>query len=105
MLYIISYPIYIYIYNSVTAEKVFLIGNEGKRNQLYRELELLKSSSNQDNSFCPYLIQLLDVYSNPYDGTLSMCLEYMNRGKLSINIILDCIDIYIYIYAIYNIFI
>ena len=62
-----------------------------KRNQLYRELELLKSHSSYDYAAvtsnsnncccCPYLINLLEIYSNPIDGTLSMCLEFMNRGN------------------------
>ena len=66
-------------YFSVTAEKVFLIGNKSKRNQLFRELESLKTSSvATDNS---YIVKLLEVYSNHIDGSLSLCLEYMDWGK------------------------
>lgn len=67
-------------YFSVTAEKVFLIGNKSKRSQLFRELESLKTSSvATDNS---YIVKLLEVYSNHIDGSLSLCLEYMDWGKI-----------------------
>lgn len=64
---------------SVTAEKVFLIGNKSKRSQLFRELESLKMSSSvaTDSS---YIVKLLEVYSNHIDGSLSLCLEYMDWG-------------------------
>lgn len=58
---------------------MFLIGNKSKRNQLFRELESLKTSSvATDNS---YIVKLLEVYSNHIDGSLSLCLEYMDWGK------------------------
>ena len=30
----------------------------------------------------PFIVQLLEVLSNPLDGTLSICLEYMDGGSL-----------------------
>jgi len=69
----------------VTAEKVFVIHDSHKRLQLFRELESLKSLCNEDgnsNTSCPFLVNLLEVYSNPADGTLSMCLDYMDCGSL-----------------------
>jgi serine/threonine protein kinase len=73
----------------VTAEKVFLVGDSTKQLQLFRELQSLKSvcSSPADTegtirSASPYIVELLDVFSNPADGTLSLCLEYMDCGSL-----------------------
>lgn len=69
----------------VTAEKVFVIHDSQKRLQLFRELESLKSLCNDDganHTSCPFLVNLLEVYSNPTDGTLSMCLDYMDCGSL-----------------------
>jgi serine/threonine protein kinase len=73
----------------VTAEKVFLVGDSTKQLQLFRELQSLKSvcSSTADTegtirSASPYIVELLDVFSNPADGTLSLCLEYMDCGSL-----------------------
>ena len=69
----------------VTAEKVFVIHDSHKRLQLFRELESLKSLCSDDgngHSSCPFLVNLLEVYSNPADGTLSMCLDYMDCGSL-----------------------
>jgi len=69
----------------VTAEKVFIVHDEQKRIQLFRELESLKSLCNEDddkNQACPFLVNLLEVFSNPGDGTLSMCLDYMDCGSL-----------------------
>lgn len=44
------------------------------------------SNSTNDNSamsfLCPYVVNLLDVIPNPIDGTLSICLEYMDGGSL-----------------------
>jgi serine/threonine protein kinase len=31
---------------------------------------------------CQYIVELYDVLQNPLDGTLSLCLEYMNNGSL-----------------------
>lgn len=31
---------------------------------------------------CQYIVELYDVLQNPVDGTLSLCLEYMNNGSL-----------------------
>ena len=30
----------------------------------------------------PYVVQLIDVLNNPQDGTVSVCLEYMDGGSL-----------------------
>lgn len=71
------------LYNlHVTAEKVFIIHDSQKRLQLFRELESLKSLCNKNGENSPFLVNLLEVYSNPVDGTLSMCLDYMDCGSL-----------------------
>lgn len=57
---------------------MFLIGNKSKRNQLFRELESLKTSSVATDS--SYIVKLLEVHSNHFDGSLSLCLEYMDWG-------------------------
>lgn len=33
-------------------------------------------------SLCPYIVNLIDVVPNPRDGTLSVCLEYLDGGSL-----------------------
>jgi serine/threonine protein kinase len=79
----------------VCAEKVVVVGNASKRVQLVRELESLKfslqykqdssdetSSSSASSMYCPYIVNLIDVLPNPRDGTLSVCLEYMDGGSL-----------------------
>ena len=73
----------------VVAEKVFIIGDSKKKIQLFRELQSLKSICSQKTEnginapvICPFIVQLLEVFSNPQDGTLSLCLEYMDCGSL-----------------------
>jgi len=90
----------------VCAEKVVIVSNKTNRNQLIHELEFLKSEcyhslntnynkadNNPDKSnlrnknspkreYCPYIVNLLDILTNPIDGTLSICLEYMDMGSL-----------------------
>lgn len=84
----------------VTAEKVFLVGDSKKQLQMFRELQSLKSvcsllseEDGLEHSASPYIVELLDVFSNPTDGTLSLCLEYMNCGSLE-NIVQSggCLD-------------
>ena len=95
---------------TVTAEKVFVINDPAKRLQLLRELGFLQKTlfssaphysdilsadgkdgsstssttapTDQHGGSCPYIVPLLEVFSNPLDGTLSMCLEYMDGGSL-----------------------
>lgn len=84
---------------TVCAEKVVTVGNTAKRVQLIRELESLKFSLQHKNTstdsnagsnvqdqnlgnYCPYIVNLIDVIPNPRDGTLSVCLEYMDGGSL-----------------------
>ena len=67
---------------TVCAEKVIVASDPNKRLLLMRELESLKKSVRKGQDSCPNIVKLLDVVSNPTDGTLSMCLEYMNGGSL-----------------------
>ena len=70
---------------SICAEKVVVVSDLKKRIQLKRELESLKTAFiNNDgkNTECPYIVYPLDILTNPFDGTLSVCLEYMNCGSL-----------------------
>lgn len=67
---------------TVCAEKVIVASDPNKRLLLMRELESLKKSVKKGQESCPNIVKLLDVVSNPIDGTLSMCLEYMNGGSL-----------------------
>ncbi len=67
---------------TVCAEKVIVASDPNKRLLLMRELESLKKSVRKGQESCPNIVKLLDVVSNPTDGTLSMCLEYMNGGSL-----------------------
>jgi serine/threonine protein kinase len=46
-----------------------------------QNLETPKVRINQKSS-CQYIVELYDVLQNPLDGTLSLCLEYMNNGSL-----------------------
>ena len=73
----------IYLKNlTLCAEKVIVSADPAKRLLLLRELESLKKSVKRGQDICPNIVQLLDVVSNPTDGTLSICLEYMNGGSL-----------------------
>lgn len=73
---------------TVVAEKVVVVGSSAKRIQLIRELESLKFSMNPGNSSdslssgCSNIVNLIDVFPNPSDGTLSVCLEFMDGGSL-----------------------
>lgn len=76
---------------TVVAEKVVVVGNSSNRIQLIRELESLKfslqyqqndSNVNDKSDICPYIVNLIDVIPNPRDGTISVCLEYMDGGSL-----------------------
>jgi len=87
-----------YVYKSVlfpslrvVADKVVVISNKEKSSQLVRELKSLRatvlgtSSSSSTNSSKPTssnIVRLLEVYPNPRDGTISVCLEYMDGGSL-----------------------
>ena len=65
----------------VCAEKVVVVSDPSKRSQLVHELKALKAAVNGDVK-CPYIVRLFDVVPNPVDGTLSVCLEYMDGGSL-----------------------
>lgn len=65
---------------TVCAEKVIVSIDPTKQILLIRELESLKKTVH--DSTCLNIVQLLDVVPNPIDGTISICLEYMNGGSL-----------------------
>ena len=44
-------------------------------------LSALNGGLHKDQS-CPYIVKLIDVLPNPLDGTVSVCLEFMNGGSL-----------------------
>ncbi|KAJ1412826.1 kinase-like domain-containing protein, partial [Ochromonadaceae sp. CCMP2298] len=70
---------------SCTAEKVFVVFDPVKRIQLFRELEALKSIFPQEagsESGSAYIVRPFEVFANPVDETLSLCLEYMDSGSL-----------------------
>jgi serine/threonine protein kinase len=62
----------------LVAEKVVLASGLVKRKQLLTELLTLKKSLCGPNS-CENIVQLIDVVAN-LDGTVSMCLEYMDSS-------------------------
>jgi hypothetical protein len=77
----------------VIADKVVVLSNKDKSSQIVRELRSLKaalqsgggdpgSSSSTAATGEDSIVKLLDVFPNPRDGTISMCLEYMNGGSL-----------------------
>lgn len=71
----------------VCAEKVFITADPNKKVLLRRELELLKlafdeSNSEEKNKLSNFLVRPLEILNNPFDGTLSLCLEFMDGGSL-----------------------
>lgn len=71
----------------VCAEKVFITADPNKKVLLHRELELLKlafddSNDEEKNKLSNFLVRPLEILNNPFDGTLSLCLEYMDGGSL-----------------------
>ena len=64
------------------AEKVIVVTDPSKRVQMMSELQSLKKTVLGDNkgsgNRCVNIIGLLDIVSNPINGTISICLEYMN---------------------------
>ena len=67
----------------ICAEKVIIVSDPSKRQQMMNELQSLKKivrDKNHGDNKCPNIIGLLDIVSNPQDGTISICLEFMN-GK------------------------
>ena len=65
----------------VVAEKVVVVSDINKQQQLVSELRSLRAILDGENS-SPYIVKLYDVLSNPVDGTISICLEYMDGGSL-----------------------
>lgn len=67
----------------VVAEKVVTITERDKRKQLVRELKYLRSLLGEGSTqHCAHIVSLLDAFNNPRDGTVSICLEYMDSGSL-----------------------
>lgn len=90
----------------IYAEKVLVVSDPVKKKQIIREIESLRSMfsrpleglspissldrgesgpfspEGEQTTHCPYVVELYDVLQNPLDGTLSLCLEYMNNGSL-----------------------
>jgi mitogen-activated protein kinase kinase 1 len=62
------------------AEKVIVVGDTNKRQQLVREIELLESLCCEPAA--SNIVQLYGILPNPTDGTLSILLEYMDMGSL-----------------------
>jgi len=86
-----------YVYKSVhfpsltiVADKVIIVSSNEKRLQLIEELKSLRSTvhgstssaSGNNKPSSANIVRLLEVYPNPRDGTISMCLEYMDGGSL-----------------------
>jgi hypothetical protein len=81
-----------YVYKSVlfpslrvVADKVVVISNKEKSSQLVRELKSLRAAVLGTSAGGPAsvnIVRLLEVYPNPRDGTISVCLEYMDGGSL-----------------------
>eukprot|EP01036_Dinobryon_divergens_P025049 gene25049-33561_t len=75
---------------TLCAEKVVAVDDTSKRAQLRRELDSLQAAfreargerSIESSQQSPFIVQLLEVLSNPLDGTLSICLEYLDGGSL-----------------------
>ena len=70
---------------TIVAEKVVVVSDAQKRIQLCREVELLKSLLCDGESGAKgseLLVQLIAVFANPIDHTVSLCLEFMNSGSL-----------------------
>lgn len=80
-----------YVYKSVlfprfhvVADKVVVVANRDKSKQLIRELKSLRALLKEDEThpFSKNIVRLIEVYPNPRDGTISICLEYMEGGSL-----------------------
>jgi hypothetical protein len=67
---------------SLCAEKVIVVTDPSKRIQMMSELQTLKRTVRDRNgqNRCENIISLLDIVSNPREGTISICLEYLS-GK------------------------
>lgn len=67
---------------SLCAEKVIVVTDPSKRIQMMSELQTLKRTVRGRNgqNRCENIISLLDIVSNPREGTISICLEYLS-GK------------------------
>lgn len=73
---------------TVCAEKVVIVRDQDKRVLLKRELDSLRQSlkasmkGDEKSKPCPYIVNLINVVPHPQEGTLSICLEYMDGGSL-----------------------
>ena len=81
------------------AEKVIVVREKSRRVKLFKELQSLKTLLVDGNgrAKCAHLVMLYDIIPNPRDGTLSLCVEYMDGGSLqdliNIGVYQDLIDI------------
>lgn len=66
----------------IVADKVVHVADKSRRVQLLRELLSLRQLLHNNSSPNHHIISLYEVYPNPADGTISLCLEYMNGGTL-----------------------
>lgn len=64
---------------TIIAEKVIVLANESKQQQLVNELKSLQSILQDSN---PFIVRLIDAFTNAVDGTVSICLEYCDAGSL-----------------------
>lgn len=69
---------------SLCAEKVIVVADPSKRIQMMSELQTLKKTVRDRNgqNRCENIISLLDIVSNPREGTISICLEYLSGERL-----------------------
>jgi serine/threonine protein kinase len=68
---------------TICAEKVLVSSDPSIRTLFIRELESLKKTITESGKkLCANIVHLLDVVPNPRDGTISLCLEYMDGGSL-----------------------
>ena len=67
---------------TICAEKVIVSNDSSKKGLILRELKSLQIATDGENNSCEYIVKLLKVAPNPFDGTLSICLEMMDGGSL-----------------------
>jgi serine/threonine protein kinase len=67
---------------TICAEKVIVSSDSNKKGMILRELKSLQVATEIKGENCENIVKLLKVVPNPYDGTLSICLEMMDGGSL-----------------------
>ena len=78
---------------TVVAVKYFPIHDKHKRQQLLQELRsflplnwvLLGDRLKSPAARCPHVISFFDAYTDTYNESVSMVLEYMNAGTLQVS--------------------